>query len=63
MYLKAPCLNCLNRTITCHSTCKLYIDFKKENDRIREEKHKINILTQDLYGISEQKFKKINKRR
>lgn len=63
MSLKAPCLNCPNRMINCHSTCKSYIDYKNENEKIREEKHKINQLTQDWYGLKEQVFKKINKRR
>ena len=63
MHLKAPCLNCPDRTMNCHSTCSLYINFKKENDKIREEKHKIKQMEQDLYGFNKQKIKKSHKRR
>jgi hypothetical protein len=63
MSLKAPCLNCPDRTINCHSICKLYIAYKNENDKIREKKRKLNQFTQDWYGLKEQVFKKINKGR
>ena len=63
MPLKAPCLNCPDRTIVCHSNCELYINYKKENDKIREEKHKINQLAQEWYEFKVQRYKKFNKRR
>lgn len=41
---KAPCLNCPDRKIIdgklCHCTCKKYLEFKKLNEEIREEKIK-----------------------
>ena len=63
MSLKVPCLNCPDRTETCLSTCKLYNDFKKENDKLREERNKIKNIINDLYIVKEQKFKRLNKRR
>ena len=27
---RSPCLFCKDRTITCHSTCKAYLDFSVE---------------------------------
>ncbi len=66
MSLKAPCLNCPDRKIidgkTCHSTCKKYLEFKNENEKIREEKNKIRQSAQDLYGFKEAKFKRINRK-
>ena len=66
MSLKAPCLNCPDRKIidgkTCHCTCKKYLEFKNENEKIREEKNKIRQSAQDLYGFKESKFKRINRK-
>lgn len=63
MALKAPCLNCPNRTSKCHSTCELYINFKNENDKIREERNKIKQSVQDWYEFEKNKFKRINRKR
>ena len=45
--LNAPCLNCPDRKIidgkTCHCTCEKYLEFKRINDAMREEKN--NIVT------------------
>ncbi|MBO5389409.1 MAG: hypothetical protein J6A59_15000 [Lachnospiraceae bacterium] len=41
----APCKDCGDREVGCHSTCKKYIDFKKENEKqkelINKEKQKV----------------------
>ena len=31
--IKAPCKNCADRDLGCHSTCKPYNDYKKEYER------------------------------
>lgn len=31
--VKAPCKNCADRDLGCHSTCKPYNDYKKEYER------------------------------
>ena len=36
--MKAPCKDCPDRQVNCHSTCEKYIEFKKESDRLREER-------------------------
>lgn len=36
--MKAPCINCEERTAECHSTCEKYKQFEVENRRIRENK-------------------------
>lgn len=39
-----PCMNCIKRNATCHSTCKEYIEWKADNEernaKIRKEKAK-----------------------
>ena len=39
-YKNKPCLNCEDRTITCHSTCEKYKAFRERLDLIREGKKK-----------------------
>ena len=34
---QAPCKDCENRHMSCHSSCQLYLDYKKRNDKRREE--------------------------
>ena len=46
--LKSVCLNCQDRAVkmidgklvSCHSYCEKYLEFKAENDRLREERSK-----------------------
>ena len=41
--MKAPCLNCEDRTITCHSECEKYKDYIKQLAAYKE-KEKANLL-------------------
>ena len=41
--MKAPCLNCEDRTITCHSECEKYKDYTKQLAAYKE-KEKANLL-------------------
>lgn len=34
----APCMNCNERIIGCHSTCKKYEQFKNESNAIKKHK-------------------------
>ena len=34
---QAPCKDCENRHMGCHSSCQLYFDYKERNDKRREE--------------------------
>lgn len=46
--MKTVCLNCPDRAVkmidgkpvSCHSYCEKYLEFKAENDRLREERSK-----------------------
>lgn len=33
----APCKDCKNRTINCHSKCKLYLQYRKDLDEYNEQ--------------------------
>jgi hypothetical protein len=35
--LKNPCRDCPNRFLNCHSSCKDYIDWKKEQSELKEK--------------------------
>lgn len=61
--IQAPCLNCPDRYPTCHSKCIKYLEFKKQNDMLKEEINKSKQSEQDWYGFKEAKYKRINKRR
>lgn len=45
---KAPCLNCKDRVLGCHSTCERYKEFTEINERrkgeIRKDKEVNNII-------------------
>lgn len=34
---KAPCMGCAMRTVGCHSTCGLYLNWRKEFDKERNK--------------------------
>lgn len=36
MVARPPCKGCEDRSMSCHSTCEKYLDFKKLNDEIRK---------------------------
>ena len=35
-----PCLNCQDRVLGCHSTCREYLAFRKNRDELLEKKQK-----------------------
>ncbi len=39
--MKAPCKDCAERTANCHSKCEYYMAFRKEADKLREERMKL----------------------
>ena len=53
--LEAPCRNCNKRHIGCHSECKAYIDYNKDNEAIRAKKLK-RIMEGDAFY-----FNKLNR--
>jgi hypothetical protein len=39
--MKAPCKDCPDRHLHCHSECERYKTFKQECDELREKRNKI----------------------
>lgn len=54
---KAPCLNCENRQVNCHSKCKAYKQFKYENDLYNKELQKERQEKDDWYGYKNIKYR------
>lgn len=38
--MKAPCFNCPERHTLCHSTCKKYLQFREDRQRIGNARQK-----------------------
>ena len=46
--MKAPCMNCFDRKLLCHGSCKRYQDWKAANERTAEAKRKESAATPAL---------------
>ena len=44
-----PCKNCIDRTVSCHSTCKRYINYRNELDSFNDMRRKEKKLNEDFY--------------
>ena len=58
--IQAPCKDCSDREIGCHSSCRRYIDFQSLNNKEHEEAYK---QKQTIYMINEQRVKAYEKKR
>ncbi len=59
--IKAPCKDCEDRKLRCHSTCERYLDFKAKNEKRLEEKHKQSIM--DSYALNKSaRFREMRRR-
>ena len=56
--MKVPCKDCPNRQVGCHSTCEKYIEYKKESDRLREERRVRCEANQFIREENERKYKR-----
>jgi hypothetical protein len=54
--MKAPCKDCPNRKVGCHSTCEKYLDYRKEVDKINKikfaEKEQRRFITEHNFALS-----------
>lgn len=59
--LKGPCLNCEDRVVGCHSSCPLYLDFKKavEEKRQIELEHKNSVANDYQRDKRTKMYKKV----
>lgn len=60
--LKAPCKNCKNRVLGCHSTCEKYKEFYELNEQRKAEQDKAREIDLVLhsYNISKTYASKID---
>jgi len=59
----APCKDCKDRAVGCHSACKKYLDFKKTADETKEKIRK-DKLDNGLYlGFVKQQKEKARRAR
>lgn len=42
--INAPCKDCRERNLGCHSSCERYAAYKAENDKLRAARMKENML-------------------
>ena len=58
MKTKNPCdPNCKNRSSGCHSTCNLYLEYRKELDMYNEKRAKYKQQENDYYEFKYRKLK------
>lgn len=53
---KNQCLDCKDRHVGCHSTCKKYIEFRAQCDKDLEERSKRNKLEAALYDLQDSRY-------
>ena len=60
--IKSPCLNCPNRTMSCHSKCESYTDYRARiddlNNKKAEAKKQTDMVDDCLSSISKMKMYK-----
>lgn len=60
---KAPCKDCPDRQVGCHSTCEKYIEFKKEADEQRLKRIEQGNINQYMREASERRYKHLKNRK
>lgn len=60
--IKSPCFNCPNRTMSCHSKCELYTDYRVRiddlNNKKAEAKKQTRMVDDCLSRVSKMKMYK-----
>jgi len=56
---KAPCKDCMDRTPTCHTSCELYIRFRKTKDKERDKRWEIKTETNSHEEIVSNRYKRM----
>lgn len=57
---KAPCLNCPDRSPTCHGECEKYKQFKAEREVENAERYKERRSVQEMVDYSKNKWRRLN---
>ncbi len=56
--INAPCQDCENRKVGCHSTCDAYITYLKKHREIRKKEARNNDYVGFRYMVVEDSFKR-----
>lgn len=48
--MNVPCMECNERKVGCHAYCNQFIQYKKEADRIKEERHKDSRIRSTMFS-------------
>ena len=59
----SPCLDCLDRTETCHAHCERYISWKARHEQSRQEQIKKNQQESDLRNCAVMRGKRHRRKR
>lgn len=54
-----PCLNCPDRTATCHSNCDKYKLFKEEREAENAQRNKERRDYQEIYEYRQKKWRRL----
>lgn len=55
--MEAPCHNCPDRRIGCHSTCGRYKDYKVHNDGLKAARNKEKFISELMSGSRQRRDK------
>ena len=55
---KAPCKNCEDRKVRCHSKCNKYADYVRNNEILKQKKREEKINTSSGWGYIPRKKRK-----
>ena len=58
--MKAPCKGCADRKLGCHSSCEEYLEFRKAQDEINEQR-KSKEAEENWYSKKQTKYLRIKK--
>lgn len=56
--MRAPCKDCPDRKLGCHSVCEKYIEFTKKNEEIRLKKARENNSYNEIMNMRINRMRK-----
>jgi hypothetical protein len=59
---KPPCKDCTEREVGCHSKCQRFIEWKKREDLLKEEKREVGRALSDIIDYKRKVITKNKKR-
>lgn len=48
--IKAPCKDCLDRTLSCHSSCQKYSDYREKLTAAKQAKRRDSVMNEVRYN-------------